>query len=483
MRIFSLVLTGMFLASCASSPAPAPAPTPGTAPVAERRAPTLQVAEARRVRVPISAPWLTERLDADYQALPASQVIGLIAQEHPVRLVFDPAGADVLVRRAPGALTVADHLESVCAQADWAYTVAEGAVIVSDIATQMFSLSQPPGVSTVEAQLRGLSSGGGEGGTRNGVSVTLEPYGDELVSLIETVLGLGEGASATVDEDEEGPDPRTSVAVVPSANAVVVTARPHKLREVRRVIDRMNAATGQTVRVHVAIYEVDVTDSESRSLDLSLLRNSSEAWGISVAPSGGTDAAPSTLSLAVVDGGRWDGSMAIYNWLQSAGRTSISFEDTVEVRNNLVATVDSTRTRQFVKSVSREAQSTGSAILESPSVEIDELRTGWIIHVQPTVSPGRVALRMMLSRASLVDEVPYSFDSGRIAGTNFVTDESNRAIMVDLADGETKLVTQLTSSEEKSQKRRTPFLPWVGDGVVRAERDRETVMTVTATVI
>ncbi len=478
---FAVLLGITVLASCAlRNPEPPPSAAPFPAPAAEvRGTPTLKVAEARRVRVPISAPWLTERLEADYQELPASEVIALIAQDHPVRLVFNPGAADPLVRRSPGALTVADHLASVCAQADWVYTVAEGTVIVSDIATETFALSQPPGVSSVDAQLRGLSSGGGEGGAKNSVAVSLDPYGDELVDLIEAVLGMGGAA----DDDGEEADPRTAVAVVPSANAVVVTARPHKLREVRRVVDRLNSATGKTVRVHVAIFEVDVADSESRSLDLSLLRSSSEAWGITVAPSAGADSTPSTLSLSVVDGGRWDGSTAIYNWLQTAGRTSISFEDTVEVRNNLVATVDSTRTRQFVKSVTREAQSTGSAILESPSVEIDELRTGWVIHLQPTVTPGRVALRMMLSRAALVDEVPYSFDNGRIAGTNFVTDESNRAIMVDLADGETKLVTQLSASEEKTQKRSTPFLPWMGDGLARSERERETVMTVTATVI
>lgn len=485
MRQFTLFAGFMVLASCASTPPsnPPPLPAPAAGPAAERGTPTLRVAVPRRVRVPISAPWLTERLDADYEAAPASAVIRMIAQEHPVRLTFDAREADPMVRRSPAALTVADHLASVCSQADWAFTVAEGTVLVSDIETETFRLSQPPGASSVETRLRGLASAP-EGGARNGIAVALDPYGEEVVALIESVLGIGEGAGEIREDDDfQAPDPRTRVAVVPSANAVVVTAKPHKIREVRAVLAEMNGATSKSVRIHLAVYEVDVTDAESRSLDLSALRSSSSTWGISVAPVEGSEQTPSTLSIAVANDGPWDGATAIHNWLQTAGRTSISFEDTLEIRNNQVGSVDSTRTRQYVRSVTRQAQATGSAILESPSVEIDELRTGWVIHLQPTIRPGRVSLRMALSRAALVDEVPYSFDGGRIAGTNFVTDEVNRALSIDLADGETKLVTQLAAKEEKTSRRRTPWLPWLGDGIVRAERERETVMTVTATVI
>ena len=480
-----IIALAFSLASCAlDKPPPPPSPAPSPSPeAAAHGTPPPKVAAPRRVRVPISAPWLTERLDADYGEAPASAVIGMIAQDHPVRLTFDARGADPLVRRSPSALTVADHLASVCSQADWSWTVAEGTVLVSDIQTETFRLAQPPGASSVETRLRGLA-GAGAGGSRNGMTVALDPYGAEVAAVIESVLGIGEGAGEAREEDDfEAPDPRTRVAVVPSANAVVVTAKPHKIREVRQVLAEMNGATSKSVRIHLAVYEVDVTDSESRSLDLTALRSSSSTWGIRVSPAGGGSASPSTMSIAVTDDGPWDGSTAVYNWLQTAGRTSISFEDTLEIRNNQVGSVDSTRTRQYVRSVTRQAQATGSAILESPSVEIDELRTGWVIHLQPTVRPGRVSLRMALSRAALVEEVPYSFDGGRIAGTNFVTDETNRAISIDLADGETKLVTQLASKEEKAERRRTPWLPWAGDGTARTERERETVMTVTATVI
>lgn len=498
-------------ASCASNdigPSPIPEPSPTVSEAREAARPARRVAEPRLVRVPSSAPWLTERLDAEYESAPASAVVALIAQDHPVRLVFDPR-PDPLVRRSPGAVTIADHLASVCSQADWTYTVADGTVVVSDIETAVFPLSQPPGKTAVQAPLRGLATSDAEGGAQNVTSVELDPYGTEVVKLVRSVLGLREesageiaaavGSSAAtvatgvidgfagggVAAPMAGPtvDPRTAVAVVPSANSVVVTARPHKVREVRRVLGAMNAATARTVRIHLAIYEVDVTDAETRSLDLMALRSSASRWGIAVAPAEATSAGQSSLSVEVASGGPWDGATAIFRWLETAGRTTTLFEDTIEARANQVATVDTTRTRQYVKSIAREAQSTGSAILESPNVTIDELRTGWVVHVQPSINGERITVRMVLSRASLVDEVPYSFDGGRIAGTNFVTDESNRALSIELRDGETKVVTQLASKEEQVTQRRSPWLPWIGDGLIRAERARETVMTVTAQVI
>ena len=499
-----LVVAALAAVSCSSSlsvPSPGPELSPAREATAAPR-PARRVAEARRIRVPSSAPWLTERLVAEYTAAPASAVLSMIAQDHPVRLVFQP-DVDPLVRRSPSAVTIHDHLASVCSQADWTYTVAEGTVLVSDIETAVFPLSQPPGQTKVEAPLRGLATSDAEGGAQSVTNVDLDPYGLEVVQLVKSVLGIADeggagevAAAAPAAAGETAPgrqgspgrggatvDPRTAVAVVPSANSVVVTARPHKIREVRRVLRAMNAAVGQTVRIHLAIYEVDVTDTETRSLDLMALRHSAAQWGISVAPPEGTDGSLSSLSVELGSGGTWDGATAVFQWLGTAGRTTTLFEDTVEARANQVATVDTTRTRQYVKSIAREAQSTGSAILESPNVTIDELRTGWVVHVQPSIAGDRITLRMVLSRASLVDEVPYSFDGGRIAGTNFVTDESNRALFVELRDGETKVVTQLASKEEQVTERRTPWLPWIGDGVVRAERARETVMTVTARVI
>lgn len=437
----------------------------------------------REVQVPRGAMWLAEPLAAHYEGMPASSVIREIAQRRPIRLTFDATAAeDPLVSAPPDAVTVQDHLDAVCAQSDWAYTVAAGTVLIHDIESRVFPLASPPGRSTARMQLRGLRSGAGaDGGAGNDVEVGLDPYAEEVADFVRGILGLG-GGEGDDGESESLVDARTSVAVLPSANAVAVTAKPHQMRRVERELGRYNAITAQMVRLRVTVYEVDVSSTDDKSLDLAALREAGIPLGLTVTP---TSAAMSGGAVRVefAEGNRMDGSRAVLEWLRTAGRTSIAFEDAVEVRNNQVASVGAVETRQYLERFSRETQTSGAAQLDTPTVEFGELRLGWAISVQPTVTGGRVSVRVALSRSSLVEERPYSFDNGAIQGTTHVTDDYDRVVAVTLEDGETRLLNVLANSNAREARRRVPWLPWLGDGKAHAERERETVMMLTAQVL
>ncbi len=438
--------------------------------------------DVREVQVPRGAMWLAEPLAAHYEGMPASSVIREIAQRRPIRLTFDATAAeDPLVSAPPDAVTVQDHLDAVCAQSDWAYTVAAGTVLVHDIESRVFPLATPPGRSTARMQLRGLRSGAGDaGGAGNDVEVGLDPYAEEVADFVRGILGLGGGERD--GESESLVDARTSVAVLPSANAVAVTAKPHQMRRVERELGRYNAITALMVRVRVTVYEVDVSSTDDRSLDLAALRDAGIPLGLTVTP---TSAAMSGGAVRVefAEGNRTDGSRAVLEWLRTAGRTSIAFEDAVEVRNNQVASVGAVETRQYLERFSRETQTSGAAQLDTPTVEFGELRLGWAISVQPTVAGDRVSVRVALSRSSLVEERPYSFDNGAVQGTTHVTDDYDRVVAVTLEDGETRLLNVLANSNARETRRRVPWLPWLGDGAAKTERERETVMMLTAQVL
>lgn len=436
----------------------------------------------REVQVPRGATWLAEPLAAHYEGMPASSVIREIAQRRPIRLTFDATAAeDRLVSAPPDAVTVQDHLDAVCAQSDWAYTVAAGTVLVHDIESRVFPLATPPGRSTARMRLRGLRGGASaDGGAGNDVDVGLDPYADEVAEFVRGILGLGGGESG--GEARGLVDARTSVAVLPSANAVAVTAKPHQMRRIERELGRYNAITALMVRVRVTVYEVDVSSADGRSLDLAALRDAGIPLGLTVTP---TSAAMSGGAVRVefAEGNRVDGSRAVLEWLATAGRTSIAFEDAVEVRNNQVASVGAVETRQYLERFSRETQTAGAAQLDTPTVEFGELRLGWAISVQPTVAGDEVSVRIALSRSSLVEERPYSFDDGAVQGTTHVTDDYDRVVAVTLEDGETRLLTVLANSSARETRRRVPWLPWLGDGSGTAERERETVMMLTAQVL
>ncbi len=443
------------------------------------------VAPAREVRVPRGAAWLGDPVTVHYSGIRASMVMRQLAGRRPIRLTFDvSASGDPLVAAPPEAVTIQDHLEAVCGQADWTYSVSGGTVLVHDMETRVFPLSVPPGRTSSRMVLRGLGAGaGGDAaglGPGNDVVVESEPYAEEIGGFVEALLGMdGDG-----DEDAElaTVDPRTRVWVLPSANAVAVKARPHRMRVVERELAAYNETAARVVRLRIVVYEVDVSDTDERGLDLQALRSAGTALGLRISPvsdagSGGA------VRLDFVAHDRFDGSRVVLEWLRTAGRTSIEFQDQVEIRNNQMASVDATETRQYLERFSRQTQSAGATSFETPTVEFGQLRLGWSINLQPTIEGDSVTVRVGLSRSSLVEERPYSFDGGSVQGTMHVTDDYNRRTSVTLASGETRLVTMLADENERRSARRVPWLPWVGDGQSRKSRDRETVMMLTAEVL
>lgn len=487
-------------AGCAAVPdEPPPAAVedspPAALPPPERPSRPAFVGTGRPALVPRAALWLSEPLEARYAAAPASAVIREIAQRRPIRMTFDATASDPLVSAPPGAVTIQDHLEAVCSQADWSYTVANGVVLVHDMETRLFALASQPGSSSAEIRLRNLEAGDAEGGG-NSVDVELDPYADEVGALVKGFLGLeSEGGAApepaaaaafgppTLAAAAPAPaavDPRTSVTVLPSASQLAVTARPHQVRQVARLLAEYNAATAAAVQVDIVVYEVDSSGEDTRSVDVDALRTAALKLGAEVThPS--ADEAAGGLSVTFAEGNAYDNSEAVLRWLRTRGRTSIAFQDRIFVRNNAVAAVDATQKRRYVSRIARETLTAGPSQVATPTVEFDELRTGWAVLVQPTIVDDVVTVRLGLSRSSLVSEVPYSFEG--VSGTNFVTNDYNRAMSVTVGDGETRLLTSLASSESRKTGRRTPWLPWLGDGRSETTRERETVMMISARVL
>ena len=445
-----------------------------------RETPSSAARDTRTVVVPHAAKWLSERLTAEYRSLPASVALRQVTQGRPVRL--DVGGDDPPVDSPRGAASIGEHVQSICRQADWSFSIVGGTMVVTDIETRTFPLAVQPGATAATMQLRSLA-GGRESAAGSRMELALRPYEEEIVDLVRTVAGTPPpGPQGNVAEAETAVDPRTSVVVLPSANAVVVTARPHVMRRVAREIERYNRATSQTVRLHVALYEVETSGTNDRGVDLQGLRDSAARFGFRVStPSVGPLGGIAELNFERVIGthrGR-----AVLNWLKTVGRTSVSLDDVVEVRNNAVAMVDATQTRQFVAQVSRQTEIAGPSQFATPQVEFDELRLGWSLALQPTVAEQAVTVRVALSRRELVDERPYDLGDGAIQGTTYTTDDFNRVMSVALRSGETKLLTSLANSTRRESAQRVPWLRWIGDGASKARREREVVLVMTAEVL
>ena len=423
-----------------------------------------------------SEAWLGNALAARYQGLRADLAIRLVAQHRPVRFNFPVTDAP-LVRAAPQPQSIRRHLDTIASQADWAWDFADGVLQVHDIETRQFVLSAQPGSSQAHAGLRNLHSKGG-GSADNTVSLELDPYTLEILQTVEGVLGAAsEGGAA---------DPRTRATIAPSANLLTVTARPQAMRRVEQVMRRYNQAASSIVRIALSIIEVELEDADRHELLISLLRAGSDLpLSLIIGTDGNSAAAGPVLTDALESavlsrGSRYVGSSVVFDWLETFGNISITYDDTIEVINNHLASVDVTRTEQYVSKISREPVSdSGDAV--STEVEFEELRTGLALHLQPTVVDGRITLRLGMSRSTPVDRLQYAFEG--VAGSNWVIEEFNRMLSVSLADGEQKLLSSFSQATSRQKRSRIPFLGPFGRGREQSLKRRETVMLITADVV
>ena len=434
-----------------------------------------QVPELKRIIVPRMSVWLDQRITARFNHLDARSAIDLVVQKRPVRYNTGDSQAQQTVKWSPSALTIRDHLDSITAQADWNYRVEKGVVQVYDIETRHFALAAQPGAARADMKMRNLSTSD-SGGSDNTISVALDPYTAELGKLVRSVLGLEAGSGGS-----ERTDPRTAVAILPAANQLVVTAKPSAMRRVEDVIRRYNLSTSAIVRVHISIMEVDVSDSEKHSLLLDIVRQS-DNFTVGLNIIGDVTGSAGALSGIINNSNsRYRGSGLIYNWLKKFGDTSIAYDDTIEILNNHVASIDATRTESYVSKITFTVTDGGGSESKTPEVEFSELRTGLAIHLQPTVQDNQITLRMALSRSTLIDRIPFNYSG--IEGENFVTDDFNRVLSVSLKDGEPKLLMSFSEAVVSDQKEKIPYLGVLGNSSDTQDRSRETIMMITANVV
>ncbi len=457
----------LMLNACAQRPPVSPKTTAISQAIEELREKQEQPSapEMERIEIPRISVWLDQRITARFNNLDARSAIDLVVQKRPVRYNMGDTQPQQSVKWSPTALTIRDHLDSITAQADWIYRVEKGVVQVYDIETRHFALAAQPGATQANMKMRNLSASDSDG-SDNTVSVALDPYTTELIGLIQSVLGT---------------DPRTAVSILPAANQLVVTAKPSAIRRVEDVMRRYNLSTSAIVRVHISIMEVDVSDSEKHSLLLDIVRQS-DNFTIGLDIFGDITGSAGALSGIINNpNSRYRGSGLIYNWLKKFGDTSIAYDDTIEILNNNVASIDATRTESYVSKITLTVTGSGDTETKTPEVEFSELRTGLAIHLQPTVRDNLITLRMALSRSTLIERVPFNFAG--IEGVNFVTDDFNRVLSVSLKDGEPKLLMSFSEAVVSDQKEKIPFLGVLGNSSDTQDRSRETIMMITANVV
>ena len=388
---------------------------------------------------PEKAPWLLDPSEISLRALDATEAVSLVVGDQPVQYDLRLSDIPEVSFASSTDDTIKDALDAIVAQADWTYQVVDGAILVQDLESRTLLLLAQPG--TVEAKMSVNSldagSGGGSGVSDGGtVQHASDPYQTELDPVVTELI--------SADLDRGVP---SAVRLLPNANALLVTARPSTVRRIAELVEIYNERVSQSVRIHITVYEVTSSAKHSIGTRLqSILSNGSDVFmgGWNVRPVE-TDAQFGFELLNPTK--RYAGTDALLEWLNREGDATINFNDSIEVRNNQIAASSSTRTYQYISSITRQQDQLGR---ERTEVQREQLRTGWSISVHPTIGENAVTVRLSLARRSLVEERPFQF--GESVGTNFVTDDQVRAMTVSLADGESRIITALRASDQRKDR-------------------------------
>lgn len=391
------------------------------------------------VSLPEDAAWLLDSIQITLHDIDAKEAVTLIVREYAVRFDLHRSELPIVTYVSRSEHTVKDALDAISAQADWSYEIADGTIHFRDFETRTLLLLAQPGAVQAKMSVNSLdsgsdsSAGGNDGGT---VEHASDPYTTELepvvTELIATDLDFGV---------------RASVRLLPNANALLVTARPSTVKRIAELIETYNDRVSQSVRIHITVYEVTSSAKQSIGTRLkAVLDDKTNAfiggWDVrpveSDAQFGFQGMNPTTL---------FSGTDALLEWLNREGDATINFNDSIEVRNNQIAASSSTRTYQYISSITRQQDAQGR---ERTEVQREHLRTGWSISVHPTIGHDEVTVRLSLARRSLVEERPFQF--GESVGTNFVTDDQVRAMTVSLANGESRIITALRASDERKDR-------------------------------
>ena len=440
--------------------------------------------------------WLSDDTPLQFNNLPAARALSLVVPNKLLSIQFN--APSIPVSALPGS-TRKEHLNAICAAADWHWTLKKGIVIISDVETRVWDILSLPGAVDGSVNTTQLYDDSGDASVNQ--TVSSNPH-EELLTTLESMLEQSAEVSGftsinelaqSYDIDEvvttshEREEAYASVALIPNTGQIIATARPSQLDRMERVVNAHNAAATRRVELEFVLFEVDVTDTENRRLDLKGLIQKSMDWDLDIrSPASSVTGSSGSLTVKPLEGSSMSGSQAIFEWLQSQGDTTVQISKNVVALHNQVTVLSDLDTLRYIEEVSIQQQATGPTATISPTVTTARLDTGETWSVVASITDEQVIVRLASSRADLVELASYQFTEA-IQGSLPQTTSSSVSTSIFLRDGETRIISDLNSQESTDRETRSPIidvlLPFIGRGVSTNERRVETVMAMTARIL
>ena len=449
---------------------------------------------AKRITVPVSAPWLSDTIAVRYVDLAAPKALAQVIPEGLLNISFDAPEFPVSSPRDGLPRTRQEYIQNICDAADWYWEIQNGIVHVSDVETRTWEIAALPGGMSAGVSTGAITAGGGgvtistRTNTHNDLFATLRTFASAPPRLNRTTL------TDTPSDPERrytqtyalpaAPPPQ--LLMLPDVGQIIATAPPSVIRAMDAIISAHREMASRRVFIEFVLYEVNVNNRNDRKLDLTAMRDAGIDFGLSVTMPR-TNAGQEGNSLTIEETGeghKAKDSEAVFEWLQSQGDTTVVVRKNVVLIHNQPVILNDLETRRYVSEISIQQQVAGATGTISPTVTIDNVDTGETWSALASIVGEDIILRLASGRSRLLSLEAYAAGSvsGRLPRTATTTVETP----IILRDGETRVITDLSGQSNINSTSRSPLIDWFapwGRGVSNDAQRRETVITITATVL
>lgn len=402
--------------------------------------------------------WWNERLDLTFAPMSLVDLLPLLTNGGRVRIAQDvreewmqtgvvggPVGIEGVGDDAASRVvsdfshnenvtTRGEAVEHLCFLYDYWCDIEQkpgSALLVRANATVTYRLTAQPGEASGSMGVEGLSQTTGQ----SSASMDNAPYTSTLEPLMDILIA-------------DAP-PGASYLLSGETNTLVVRGRPSLHVEVAKMVGEFNSLLALSVRVHVSVFELERDNQRGFVLKPNQNRSvvgESEYRTVNTIVNEAIQNSRLDVTYTVADAA---GSFAVaLNALAAIARTKVAFSETLETRNNVIITSQNTRTQSYVSGVTRDRETVQGAQVTQYNIETEEVETGWSVSVLPTVGDADIiTIRVAISRQDLVSIDSYEYGDGA-SGNTFTTDQTNRQMSFTLRNGESRLVSALSTEQQ-----------------------------------
>ncbi|NJI86958.1 MULTISPECIES: hypothetical protein [Shewanella] len=339
-------------------------------------------------------------------------------------------------------------LEAIENSTGYSIKITSDSVEVWKYESETFVIKLPSGVLNAQQGSQGQASQvGGQGGSSTRVEGQFVSVNYESVNTFDDVLRAIHGIlKKDTDGENSGEELEGSANVVSSLSAITVRTTPTRMKQVRALIDSVQAQLSKQAIFSLRVLEFRSNLGHEQGIDWTLVKDVGQGAMKFYLP--GTNTIVDSIDQGVVfeGSGKWDGTSALIKALEKQGSVSTTTPITMAILNNQPNRISQVLKKPHTAEVKTEANENVVSSSITRGVEYE----GVDMMITPLVMDTEVALRVSGKLTKIADERQEVVNNVKV--TYMDTRESDLSFSNKLRYGQTILLGSVQQSSTTTEK-------------------------------